>query len=232
MRPLRVLELYPFGRGLGQAFRARGHLVFTLDFKLQRKEYTADGEVSVEALMHGEPTPPPGPWDLVLARPFCPTYSPAARFMHYRDTKTGAPLAQKARDADDLVRGQLRFIRFAAPRLGWALENPHGELRKCDFMQGIPVVTVTLCQYGDRFRKATDLFGPLPPAFAPRACAPGAPCHTGSRWVNKKGEKWGAYANNGAAAREFDRRTAWQRAYLPFALSEALAVAAESSLKE
>ena len=190
---MKVLAIYPFGVGLEQAFRARGHDVYTIDFKDQRKEYHVDQVVLPEDMGRLQPDEV-GEYDVILARPFCPTYSRGAYYMHYRDNVTGVPTdgprGDKAREADALVQGELRFIRCARPRLGWILENPHGSLRKCDWMKEYPVQSVTLCQYGDTVRKETDLFGVIP-RFEARACAPGSDCHPHSNWMKlKKGSSW------------------------------------------
>ena len=208
---MRVLELYPFGNGLGQAFTARGHHVVVVDFK-SRKDWRADLIVTPENLAAFAKEIRRGSFDLVLARPFCTTYSPASRFMHYRDAFTGRPLTPVAREADALVRAELAVIRRVNPRYGWVLENPHGTLRKCAFMADIPVITVTLCQYGHPVRKATDLFGLIPEAFKPRACAVGDDCHIHSNWKRKSGRVFGD-----ALRKTF--HSPFLRATLPYKLS-------------
>ena len=219
---MRVLEVYPFGRGLGQAFREHGHEVFVVDFKERPKVgQVTNAIVSPEGLAAW--VPPAGPWDVALLRPFCTTYSRASFYKHYRDNITGQPLTAIAREADEIVCGMLRIKDDARPRLGWILENPNGSLRKCAWMKQYPVSTVTLCQYGETYRKATDLFGKLPPGFAPRACKTGAPCHEKSVWSKGDG-----VATVGDALKRH-RKSPFEKAFLPFQLSLELCEAFEES---
>ncbi len=219
---MRVLEVYPFGKGLGQAFRRRGHDVFVVDFR-ERPAFQVTGAV-VPSDELGAWEPPIGldRWDLVLLRPFCTTYSRASAFKHYRDNRTGEALTVAAREGDRVVLDTLRIAARAKPRHGFVLETPHALLAKTAFMQGVPVVTVTLCQYGSKFRKATDLFGNVPPTFVPKACKIGADCHLHAHWVDRNGQTLGGFANNQTAGREFDRQSKFERAFLPYRLSSAL----------
>ena len=225
-RQLFVLELYPFGYGMGRAFENRGHVVFTVDFQ-RRKKHGANAIVTTTSIpMWEPPTPPSGRWDLVLLRPFCPTYSRGAFYMHYRSHKTGVPVdgarGDKAREADRLVLDELDLARRVNPRLGWLLENPNGDLRKCPFMAGLPVATVTLCQYGDVVRKATDLFGTMPPEFTAKACKAGSDCHQHSNWKAKSGSVYGD-------ALKRTKGSSWNKAALPHDLSWAIAQAFEAA---
>jgi hypothetical protein len=218
---MKILEVYPFGEGLGQAFRKNGHDVFVVDFK-DRPKYQVTSAVVVPDGPDGLDgwSPPRERWDLVLLRPFCTTYSRASAFMHYRDLHNGHALTEPARRGDRIVCSMMRIATDAKPRYGWVLENPHALLAKCAFMHDVPVVTVTLCQYGAKFRKATDLFGSVPSTFVPKACKMGADCHAHSQWVDKKGQTWGTSVTNGPhPGREFDHQTAFERAFLPYRLS-------------
>ena len=71
--------------------------------------------------------------------------------------------------------------------MAWMIENPRGALRKMPFMQSLPRVTVTYCQYGDSRMKPTDLWG-IVPNWNPRPmCKNGSSCHEAAPRGSKTG---------------------------------------------
>jgi hypothetical protein len=77
-----------------------------------------------------------------------------------------------------LVLATLRIVSILQPRLGWVIENPRARLRTLDLLQGVPITTISQCQYGTKRQKMTDLFGILPPSLVLRPrCKNGMPCH-------------------------------------------------------
>lgn len=109
----------------------------------------------------------------------CTTFSVAAIGHHrMKDPVTGnlLPKTDKARMADEVDKHTLEVVRQLKPKL-WFIENPVGGLRKMDFMQELPRYTITYCQYGFPYRKATDIWTNHPnPKFKP-PCKNGDPCH-------------------------------------------------------
>ena len=87
-------------------------------------------------------------------------------------------------------------MRQLKPKL-WFIENPMGGLRKQGYMQGLPRYLITYCQYGFKYRKATDIWTNHPdPKFKP-ACKNGDPCHTRA----PRGTKLGLQAIHNRATR-------------------------------
>lgn len=173
---MKVLELFSGTSSVGNAFKARGHQVFTVDWDAAFKPDMHADILHVTAAdileCFGKP-------DIIWASPDCTTYSIAA-ISHHRckDVATGNlfPVSEYAKQCDETNKHMLDLIRELNPRY-WFIENPRGGLRKMDFMQGLPRYTVTYCQYGDTRMKPTDIWTNHPnPEFLP-PCKNGAPCH-------------------------------------------------------
>ena len=174
---MKVLELFSGTECLSDAFRARGHECFTVDWDerfpsslhIDIMNLTADMVLE----MFGRP-------DVCWIGTDCTTFSLAAIGHHrMKDPVTGVllPKTEKARKADEVNRHTLALMRELQPRL-YFIENPMGGLRKMDYMQGMPRYMITYCQYGFSYRKATDIWTYHPdPQFRP-ACKNGDPCHT------------------------------------------------------
>ena len=116
--------------------------------------------------------------DVVWLSPDCTTYS-IAGIRHHRkkDIKTGEPIAVSdyAAFCDKVNTHIIEVVK----ELGctYFIENPRSCFRKMSFVKGIPMYTVTYCQYGDTRMKPTDIFtNHSDPQFKP-PCKNGAPCH-------------------------------------------------------
>ena len=116
-------------------------------------------------------------YHIIWISPPCETYSIAA--IRHGLRKECLAVTDKARLHDSYVIKSLEIIEVLKPEY-WIIENPRACLRKQPFMEGIPRVTVTYCQYGKDRMKPTDLFGILPEGFIAKACKNGAPCHIAS----------------------------------------------------
>lgn len=162
---------------MSNAFRDRGHEVYTVDWNPEfHPTLVADvGTLTardVEELCGGKP-------DVIWASPDCTSYSVAAISRHRRlNPETGSldPVSEYAARCDRINRHVLDLIDELKPRF-WFIENPRGAMRKMEWMQGRPRYTVTYCQYGERRMKPTDLWTNHPdPKFKP-PCRNGDPCH-------------------------------------------------------
>jgi site-specific DNA-cytosine methylase len=117
--------------------------------------------------------------DVIWAGFDCTTFSIAA-ISHHRTKNpvTGSlePKSDYAKKCDEVNKHCLDLIKQLAPKF-YFIENPVAGLRKMDYMQPIPRHTITYCQYGFHYRKATDIFTNHPdPQFKP-PCHNGDPCH-------------------------------------------------------
>jgi site-specific DNA-cytosine methylase len=171
-----VLDLFCGTKSIANAFEARGHKVFTVDWDKQfNPDLAADiGTLTAADIINlcgGVPT-------VIWASPDCTTYSVAAISKHRRREPNGnlIPISDYAKRCDEINKHLIDLINELKPQY-WFIENPRAAMRKMDFMQGLPRYTVTYCQYGERRQKPTDIWTNHPkPEFKP-PCKSGAPCH-------------------------------------------------------
>jgi hypothetical protein len=184
---MKVLELFCGTKSISNAFRERGHEVYTVDWE---KDFAptlcADiGQMTVGDVVQlcgGKP-------DVIWASPDCTSYSVAGIGHHRRkNTETGEldPISQYALFCDDVNRNVVKLIRDLNPKY-FFIENPRGGFRKMLFVKDIPRYTVTYCQYGYPYMKPTDIFTNHPhPDFKP-PCKNGFPCHQPSPRGSQQG---------------------------------------------
>jgi len=160
------LDLFAGLGGFSQAFEdAEDWTVTTVDIQER-----FDPDIRADVMDLGPSDLPDA--DVVLASPPCTCFSLAANG-HHTHFDDHQPLTEEAKDAVALVYHTLGLIRAISPEYWW-MENPRGKLRK---VIGRPEGSVTLCQYGYRWQKPTDLWGEHPVGFGYRSCSPGDDCH-------------------------------------------------------
>lgn len=193
---MKVLDLFCGTKSIANAFEARGHEVYTVDWdKGFSPTLCADiGTLTADDIINlcgGVP-------DVIWASPDCTTYSVSAISHHRRKEASGnlAGVTEYAQTCDRINAHVVELLRELNPRF-WFMENPVGAMRKMDFVKGLPRHTVTYCQYGDTRQKPTDIWTNHPsPDFKP-PCKKGAPCHvaaprgsrTGTQGLANKVEK-------------------------------------------
>lgn len=174
---MKVLELFAGTCSVGDAFEARGHEVFSVDWDKKFPNidlYQNIAELTAEDVLHffGHP-------DVIWASPDCTTYSVMAMRKHrQKNIKTGElePVTDYAKFCDRVNRHVLELIKELSPAF-WFIENPRAGMRKMAWMEGLPRYTVTYCQYGEKRMKPTDIWTNHPdPQFRP-PCKNGDPCH-------------------------------------------------------
>ena len=176
---MRILELFSGTASFSNvAKEVFGYDIFTVD---SDPSFNPDLCVDIALLNPREIDFNP---DVIWSSVPCTTYSVASFPAGHRDN--GIAVSDTARLADRLVLKTLEFVEEFSPWY-WIIENPVGLLRKMPFMEGIPKVTVTYCQYGATNMKKTDLFGELPASFIPRCCKNGDTCHEEARRGSKTG---------------------------------------------
>lgn len=193
---MKVLELFCGTKSVSNAFAARGHDVFTVDWEKDfNPSLCADiGTLTAEqiiSLCGGVP-------DVIWASPDCTTYSVMAISKHRRREADGNLVAvtDYAKRCDEINAHVVNLIKELQPRF-WFIENPRGGMRKMSFMRGLPRYTVTYCQYGERRMKPTDLWtNHHAPNFKP-PCKNGDRCHEAA----PRGSKTGTQKINGAKER-------------------------------
>lgn len=183
---IKILELFCGTKSISNAFKNRGHEVYTVDWvKDFNPTMCADiGTLTVKDIMNmcsGKP-------DVIWASPDCTTYSIAA-ISHHRikdENDNLAPKSDYAKKCDLVNQNVIFLIKELKPKY-WFIENPRGGMRKMNFIKEFPRYTVTYCQYGDTRMKPTDLWTNHPnPKFKP-PCHNGDNCHVAAPRGSKTG---------------------------------------------
>lgn len=207
-----ILDLFCGTKSISNAFKARGHVVYTVDWdKRFQPSLCADiGTLTAQDIIHlcgGIP-------DVIWASPDCTTYSVAAISKHRRKETDGnlSPITDYAKKCDGINEHLIALIKELNPKY-FFIENPVGGLRKMNFMQALPRHTVTYCQYGERRQKPTDIWTNHPsPNFKP-PCKRGSTCHDAA----PRGAKTGTQGLKGKI----------EKARIPVALCEHIAAICE-----
>lgn len=164
---MKVLELFAGTCSVSNAFKARGHEVFTVDWS---DEFDVNLHADIGQLTASEIIDRFGRPDVIWASPDCTTYSVAAISKHRRrNPVTGSldPITDYARRCDETNQHVLELIKELKPKY-YFIENPRGAMRKMSWMQDLQRYTVTYCKYGEERMKPTDIWTNHPdPKFLP-----------------------------------------------------------------
>ena len=173
---MKVLDLFCGTKSIANAFEAKGHEVYTIDWdKNFNPTLSADiGTLTAQDIIElcgGVP-------DVIWASPDCTTYSVAAISRHRRRDPNGnlTPISDYAKRCDEVNRHLINLIKELNPKY-WFIENPRAGLRTMNFMKDLPRYTVTYCQYGENRQKPTDIWTNHKNPRFKSPCKPGAPCH-------------------------------------------------------
>ena len=147
-RPLkkkRMLDLFSGTGSVGEAFKAMGFEVFSVDID-PRNSPTITVDVTVWQYWK---TFLPQFFDVVACCPPCTEFSRA--------------MTSRPRDlskADKIVKAALEVIGYLQPTF-WFMENPrHGELANREYMQSLAYIDVDYCMFSDwGYRKPTRIWG-------------------------------------------------------------------------
>jgi len=164
---MKVLELFAGTESIGKVFREAGHEVFSVD---ANTKFGCDLSKDIMTITIDDiPFKP----DIIWASPPCPTFSTMSISTHW--DSQGRPKTANAVRGMGNVLATLDIIKQLKPKY-YFIENPVGMLRKMAFMQDHNRVTVTYCQYGENYRKPTDIFTNLE-GWKGKKCRNGATCH-------------------------------------------------------
>lgn len=188
MNQLKILELFSGMECISNAFRNKGHECFTVDYD---KRFPSSLHVDIRNLTSDMILDLFGKPDIIFLGTDCTTYSVAAIGKHRQKMSDGTlvPKTEKARLADELNIHCKQLIKELNPKI-YIFENPVGGFRKMNFVQDIPYRnTTTYCQYGFKYRKATDFFSNIDLHLKP-PCKNGDSCHEAA----KRGARTGLQA--------------------------------------
>lgn len=166
---MKVLELFCGTKSFSKEAEALGHDTFTVDFD---PRFNPDMCINILDLKAEDILNKFGKPDVIWASPPCTCFSVASIWRYW---DKGQPKNQKTFHAIEIVKKTLKLIEELEPTY-FIIENPRGMLRKQEFMLNLHRDTVTYCQYGLPFQKATDLWNNLNFKFKPM-CSPKSPCH-------------------------------------------------------
>lgn len=171
---MRLLELFCGTKSVSRVFHNRGHEVFTVDIEpLLKPNLCIDIlDFDVKKL--------PKEWrkpDIIWASPPCTTFSVMCLPHYWINSR---PRSYKTYIGLAIAKKTIEIIKELNPRY-FFIENPVGMLRKQDFMLELPRRTVTYCQYGKTYRKATDIWTNATTWIPKKPCSNGDLCHTESR---------------------------------------------------
>jgi len=146
---MNTLELFAGSRSFSKVAESLGHKVYTTD----NQDFEAIDQVCdiFDFDINKIPYEP----DIIWASPPCTSFSVASIGHHWNPDHT--PKTDKAVLGIAIVKKTIEIINYLKPKY-WFIENPRGKLRKLDFMQDLPIKTVTYCSYGDMRMKPTDIW--------------------------------------------------------------------------
>lgn len=218
--------------GWGNAARARGHEVVTLDYEAR---FNADIVADIR-----EVTAADLPWrpDVVLASPPCEAFSVARIGVNWNHDHT--PKTDRARLGLEILEAFMRLLNDLAPTF-YVIENPDGKMKRMPAVAHLERRDVTYCKFGMPYKKRTNLWGGFPPSLElPPPCDTNkrpqqfATMPNGQTWVidQTTGEPCHERAERGAKTGIQGLKDAADRAIIPGKLAEMILEACEHDIGE
>lgn len=229
---MKVLELFCGTKSFTKVAEARGHECRTLDNDPRFEPTYCMDIMDFEPSVLGDWRP-----DLVWASPPCQCFSVMVIGKNWEKKVGRNPIPKRPQtiQAMKVAEKTIRLIKELQPKF-YFIENPRAMLRKMPFMQGWHRSTVTYCQYGAEYRKATDIWNNCY-QWKPRPiCTPGAPCHVSAPRGSEKGVQAigrKGYRRESKHPRDMGDECGWAaqalRAIVPPQLCEEIIIACEGA---
>lgn len=160
---------------MSDAFRARGHECFTVDWD---KQFPSSLHIDIEELAASMILEQFGRPDIIFCGFDCTSFSMAGISHHRKkNMESGSldPVSDYAKKCDRVNKHCIDLVHELESAIV-IIENPRGGLRKMDYMQEFKRTTTTYCQYGFSYMKPTDFFSNIELPLKP-SCKNGDPCH-------------------------------------------------------
>lgn len=177
---MKILELFCGTKSISKAFEKRGHETYTIDNDPQHKPSLCIDILNFDISMLPKEWRKP---DIIWASPPCTAFSVASIYRYWNN---GRPKSYKTYLGMAIAKKTVEIIQELKPTR-WFIENPVGMLRKQLFMLNLPRKTVTYCQYGKRYRKATDIWTNAIEWIPRKMCKNGDLCHDEAKRGMKTG---------------------------------------------
>jgi hypothetical protein len=164
--PKVMVELFAGSAVMATTFENAGFEIFTVDIEDLSRDPDHPIDL-VRDIIDVEGCDLPARPYVVWASPPCTQYS----FAKQKDRAFGpggVPLTDDAHQANRLVQKTLSLIEQMDPTY-WFLENPRAYLGMQGFMKEHPSVQVAYCQYGEKVKKPTQIWGRHPLKWFPKS---------------------------------------------------------------
>lgn len=178
---MRVVELFAGTRSVSKAFERKG--IETHSIELDTRHPDIDWYADISQITAQDIVDRFGIPDVLWASPPYQSYSVAAIGHHRYKGEDGElkPKTEFAKKSDELLNHLLKIIGDMGcrynPNMIFFIENPRAGMRTMKCLEHYPRYTITYCQYGFPYQKATDIWTNHPDPQFKTMCKAGDPCH-------------------------------------------------------
>ena len=181
---MKILELFCGTKSFSNVAAQRGHEVFTIDIE---EKFNPDLCMDIMLITPEMILEKFGQPDVIWASPPCQKFSVMTIYRNWiKEGDKYFPRNVDVIKSIEMVKHTLDLIDKLKPKF-WIIENPRAMLRKQEFMPNDKRKTITYCQYGLEYQKATDLWNNIESWNPKPMCSPKSPCHVRA----PRGSKYG-----------------------------------------
>ena len=153
---MKVGDFFSGLKGWSEAFLQRGHDIITYDIGESFEPDICGDILDIYEFPK---------LDAALFSPPCHTVSTMRMGSNW--THQGEPKTEEASNARELFLKCIEIIEYTKPRF-FIIENPRARLRTLGYFDRYERRTITMCRYGSKRMKPTDLWGGFPKSLVLR----------------------------------------------------------------